>query len=167
MQVLDYLLILFLFAIAWYDFKYLLIPVFLLIPALLLSILRSLWLNNLKKGLSLSGINLTGTLLILLTSFLILFIIKRKVFNPIDIFLGAGDLLFLPVLCFSFSPVNYFLFLVPALALLLVLKPLLFNKKPGFPLAGGLSALLGIVMYFDSISVISMYNDQLAISFLY
>jgi hypothetical protein len=167
MPVLTYLLMILLIVIAWYDFKYLAVPVFLLIPALLISFFRMTGLNNLKNGLSFSGINLTGTFLIIITSFLVLFLLKRKVFNPIDIFMGTGDLLFLPVLCFSFSPLNYFLFLIPSLALLLILKPVIFAKKPGFPLAGGLAVMLSIAILLDLITVINMYNDQMAISLFF
>ena len=107
-----------------------------------------------------AAVNMLGTILVLLVSCIILFVLKGRVFNPLNSLIGAGDLLFLPVLCISFSPVNYWVFFVVSLLLIVIFR--LIYKAPGryLPLAGIQSVILVIALILTEVASISLFDDQ-------
>lgn len=153
-----YLIILLL--IAFYDFKYLAVPVGLFILTFLLAMARMLILNYYNNIWHYSLINLTALALILTFSILILFVLKGKLMNPFNSFIGVGDLLFFPVLCLSFSPINFIAFMIGSFGLILLIKPILFKSKNAIPLAGGLSIIYSILLVMDIFLTIDLYDDS-------
>jgi hypothetical protein len=167
MKTLTLLLLISLLFVAYYDFRYMAVPLLLLICTVIISFLRLILLNNYKQGLLFAGVNITGCLVIVLLSFLVMFIVRLKVFNPLNVLLGTGDLVFFPAICFSFSPVNFVLFFISSLAAMLVIKPILFRSKPNFPLAGGISIIMFIAILAGMIVPFSLYNDTYILNLLY
>jgi Flp pilus assembly protein protease CpaA len=154
------LLVVILAGIVFYDLKYLTIPLYLIIPVLVVSGIRSLLLNKAHIIFQMALINLTGTLVVILLSCILLFILKGRVFNPVNTLIGTGDLLFLPVLCISFSPVNYLVFFIGSSLLIIIFR--LFIKTSGrlIPLAGMQSIFLALALIISEIITISPFDDQ-------
>lgn len=107
-------------------------------------------------------------LLFLATQLFILWIYfsvkHRKLINITDNYLGWGDVLFLIAIPFYLSPVNYVLFYVLSLTLVLLYAltttKLITNNKH-IPLAGLQAALLGIAMIIDYVTPsLSLYTDN-------
>lgn len=120
-----------------------------------------------------SGIQQTLTdagygLLFLMVQIFILWIYfsakHKKIINITDNYLGWGDVLFLIAIPFYLSPVNYVLFYIVSLILVLLYAlataKLITNNKH-IPLAGLQAALLGIAMIMDYIiSNLELYSDN-------
>lgn len=166
MHIITIILIGLLLVIVVCDFKHLTIPLYVLLLTIMTAIIRLLLLNTLIPALSIAWINLLGCSAIILFAFLTLFLLRRKLFNPFKSHIGIGDIVFFPVLCFSFSPFNFIIFFVLALAIVLVLKPLLFRNKHEFPLAGGISALLAVILILSEIMTFNLYSDNAVINFI-
>lgn len=159
MHISSIILILLLAPVAYYDFKNMSIPLFFLLFTVLAAFLRLISINSTEPGLSYAVINLTGCGILVACSFLVVFLMRRKVFNPLDTVMGKGDLVFFPVICCTFSPLNFILFFVLSLAVILLIKPLLSQYKKAFPLAGGISVLLAVTLFVAEISSFDLYND--------
>ncbi len=166
MHITTIVLIGLLLAIVVYDFKHMAIPLYVLLLAVITALIRLLLLNSVKPALSFLGINLLGCASIVLFSFIALFLLRKKVFNPLISHIGAGDLLFFPVLCASFSPLNFILFFVMALALVLVIKPVFFRLQGAFPLAGSMAVLFAAVLVVTEIMAFNLFNDNAVIHFI-
>jgi hypothetical protein len=165
--IFSILLICSLLFIAFHDFRDLTIPVYLLLIAISIAILRSIFASNLNMALSLGGINILGCSALILITFLVVFLYKGKLFNPFNSLMGIGDLVFFPVLCFSFSPLNFIAFFILSLALILVVKLIFFRSGKVFPLAGGQSVILCIAIIGNEIGRFNMFNDNYLINLLY
>lgn len=154
------LLVVILAGIVFYDLKYLKIPIYLLISLIVIAGIRLLMANPSRMAFRMVFINLLAIALVLLLSCILLFILKGKLFNPINVLIGSGDLLFLPVICLSFSPVNFMLFFVCSTLLIIIIR--LFYKFPGkfIPLAGLQAAFLVMTLIFSELASVSSYNDQ-------
>ena len=154
------LLIVFLAGIVFHDLKYLSIPLYILLPVIVIAGLRSFLLNDSGRLVEMAAVNMLGTILVLLVSCIILFVLKGRVFNPLNSLIGSGDLLFLPVLCISFSPMNYWVFFVVSLLLIVIFR--LIYKAPGryIPLAGIQSVILVIALILTEVASISLFDDQ-------
>lgn len=88
----------------------------------------------------------------------------KKSVNITRQYLGWGDILFLIVITFYLSPVNYILFYVGSLILVLIYtltRQFLIQKdNPEIPLAGLQALLLGIALIFSLIQPhLQLYND--------
>jgi Flp pilus assembly protein protease CpaA len=168
MQIfLSILLMTALLLIAYYDFRYMEIPVWALILTLLIAFIRLLSANSIQLALTLSGINLLGCLLIITIAFLSLFMLRNKVFNPVNSLLGSGDLVFIPVLCFTMSPLNFIVFFVLSLAVILLFKVFIHRYGRVFPLAGGQSVLLLLVIAATLTGNLNLYDDTFLIQLIY
>jgi hypothetical protein len=165
MIILTILLLAALILIAYYDFKFMAVPLVLLILTVLLSFLRLMLFNRVDKGLMYAELNLCGCLVIILMSFIVMFVVTLKLFNPLNVLLGVGDLLFFPAVCFTFSPVNFVLFFVLSLATILLFKPFT-RMKSNFPLAGGISALMFFTILAGLIIPADLYNDVYILNLL-
>jgi hypothetical protein len=149
-----------------FDIRHRAIPLYILFLAAGSALWRLLASVDLRPALFFAGMNLLGCLSILLFAFLTLFLLKRSVFNPLTGHIGAGDLLFFPVLCLSFSPVNFIVFFVFALALMLVLKPLLFRASDQLPLAGVVAIIMAVILVVSELFAIDLYSDALVLNFV-
>lgn len=165
-MLLKLLLIGILATITFHDFRNRSVPLVLLLITLTLAFLHLLLSNSVKTGLLYAGINLSGCALMLGTAMVLLFVLKRKLFNPVDHYLGSGDLLFFPVICFSFSPVNFLFFFIVSLALALLAKPIFFRKSDTFPLAGGQAFFLLLLIVLSVTTKLDMFNDSFLLSHL-
>jgi hypothetical protein len=166
-NVTSIVLIIILLLVVYYDFRYMAIPLYLLILAVSISIIRLLLSTDFRHGLSMAGINILGSSMLMLLTFLIVFIYRGKLFNPLNSLLGIGDLVFLPVLCFSFSPLNFIVFFILSLAFILLVKLLIFRSGKIIPLAGSQSVMLIFVIIETVIARFNSYNDILLINLLY
>lgn len=95
------------------------------------------------------------------------FSIKNKaLINLTSNYLGWGDILFLVAIAFYLSPVNYIVFYVISLIIVLLYTLItgLFSNKQNhshIPLAGLQAALLGLLMLVDYISPkFTLYDDN-------
>lgn len=166
---MHFLTIIFLLVLAtavFYDLKYYAIPLFILLSVLIISIIRSVILIPVAEGLQYAGINMVGTLAILVISVFLLMIVRQKVINPVNSWLGSGDLLFLPVVCLSFSPVNFLVFFTGSIAVSLIVAKLFQRKNKAFPLAGSMGLLLMITLLSADVAGYDLYNDKILISLL-
>jgi hypothetical protein len=166
MKILTILLLITLILVIYYDFRYMAVPIVLLLCTGVLSFIRLFRINPVNTGLHFAAINVTGCLGVILFSFLVLFIIRLRVFNPLNVLIGTGDLLFFPAVCFSFSPVNFIVFFILSLAILLLVKSFFLRSRAGFPLAGGISALMFVVLLSGILIPVNLYNDGLMIKML-
>ena len=87
----------------------------------------------------------------------------KKIISITDNYLGWGDVLFLIAIPFYLSPVNYVLFYIVSLILVLLYAlttaKIVTNNKH-IPLAGLQAALLGIVMIIDYVTPgLTLYDD--------
>lgn len=105
-----------------------------------------------------------GVQLLLLTLFLFLRYRSLKALRPL---LGAGDILFLIALCFTFSPLNYVAFYLASLAGSLAIaagRYLLYKSRTPqvpwrVPLAGIQAALLAGLLPFQVMGGLHFYSD--------
>lgn len=119
-------------------------------------------------GLEHTLIDVAYGLFFLITQLFILWIYfsakHKKLINITDNYLGWGDVLFLIAIPFYLSPVNYVLFYVVSLILVLLYAltttKLITNNKH-IPLAGLQAALLGIAMIIDyAVPNLVLYEDN-------
>jgi hypothetical protein len=146
--------------IAWYDFKYRALPLWLLITALLFGILFSLTGNSLSEVIQYSAVNflLIAFQLGLTTLY---FTAKNKKFtNIFNTYLGAGDVIFFLVIIFCFSPVNFILFII-ASGLITILFYASRTTKILIPLAGSQSIFLCLILFSGIIfKIIQPFSDS-------
>jgi len=90
---------------------------------------------------------------------------NKKMFMPINEIIGLGDILFLIILCFAFSPINFILFVIIALFLtlliILIIRKGKFDNQYKIPMAGYLSVFYSIVLIvFYYLLGINLYKDH-------
>nr|WP_157247375.1 hypothetical protein [Pedobacter panaciterrae] len=87
----------------------------------------------------------------------------KKIINITDNYLGWGDVLFLIAIPFYLSPVNYVLFYIVSLILVLlyaITTAKITTNNKHIPLAGLQAALLGIAMIIDYLNPqLALYDD--------
>lgn len=153
-------------AVAFQDFKRRQISWWLL-PLLFLSLLfNALMTTNLKTILFSLAINV-GFILLQHICLTIYFSMKKgKGINIINSYIGIGDILFLLVLCVSFSPLNFIVFYVAGLTITLlfslVVKMLVKNNAwKEIPLVGMLSVVFMLFLLRNHWhSDFNFFNDQ-------
>lgn len=161
-----------LLTMAWFDFKYRLIPLwlFIVLAGVFLSIgWSSIPLVNLLLYFSVNVIVLS----ILIFGVWVWFrLIKHSAVNILDVYLGKGDLLFMLIVGLYFSPVLFVAFQVFSITALLFIFGLyiLFagNSSYPVPLAGGQALLLfvfEVIKPFIPVSV--QYRDQFLIQYIF
>ncbi|PTT03462.1 hypothetical protein DBR11_02165 [Pedobacter sp. HMWF019] len=107
------------------------------------------WVNTLQDA----GYAITFLVVQLLLVWLYFSVKHRKLFNIVDSYLGLGDILFLLTLAFYLSPLNYVVFYL--LSLILVLVYVLVTKRIKgmdhihIPLAGLQAAFLAMLLFWD------------------
>jgi hypothetical protein len=145
--------------ISYYDFRYRALPVYLIVIAVILSILFSFTSNVFHSVLKFSGENiLLLTLQLGLTS-LYFSARKRKFTNIFESYLGTGDLVFFIVLVFCFSPLNFIIFIIIS-GFVTILAYIGANRQALIPLAGCQSLVLCLILLATLISAnIQPYND--------
>ena len=158
-HLVNLILVLILAGILFHDLRSMTIPLYLLISVLVAAGIRSVLINQSRMAAGMAFINLSGTLLVLLISYIILFLLKKKIFNPFNRLIGTGDLLFLPALCISFSPVNYLVFFIISLLLILVFRLISGTSGRFIPLAGMQSVFLACALLITEFFPFSSYND--------
>lgn len=145
--------------IIYYDFKYRTLPLYTLVIAVIFGILVSIYRNGLSVTLYYAGVN---TLLIsfqLGITTLYFSARRRKLINIFNSYLGIGDVIFFLVVIFSFSPLNFIIFIIFSELLTLVFYALPKNRKL-IPLAGCLSVVLCIILFFSAVfEIVQPYND--------
>lgn len=151
----------------YHDFKYRVLPIYILLAAQLFSVLISVKVNGWENSLYHAFVNLM--LLLMQLGFIIgYFSLKnRRLTNICKEQIGWGDILFFAVLIFCFSPLNFILFIIfsSVLVLLIYFKP---REKVLIPLAGCQALLLAIVIILSNgIHVLQPYNDRFIIKLFY
>jgi hypothetical protein len=145
--------------LAYYDFRYRALPVYMLVIALVFGILISVSKNGLSFTLYFSAVN---TILISLQLGLttLYFSIKTgKFVNIFNSYLGIGDLIFFLVVILCFSPVNFILFIISS-GLITLLFYVPSREKVLIPLAGSQSVILCLILLFSLVfKIIQPYND--------
>lgn len=85
---------------------------------------------------------------------------EKKAYNYINKYLGLGDVLFMVVLIFWFTPINFIIFFITSLSISL-LYILLFQRKVlssyKTPLAGIQASLLGSLIILDQTSSFDIF----------
>lgn len=123
-------------------------------------------LSGWQEGLSHAGYGLAFLLIQLFILWIYFSVKNRKAINLTDEYLGWGDVLFLITIAFYLSPVNYIIFYVVSLIIVLlhtIIGATLSSKErnPHIPLAGLQAALLALVMLVDFISTkFKLYDDS-------
>jgi hypothetical protein len=145
--------------ISYYDFRYRALPVYLIVIAVILSILFSIVSNVLSLVFKFSGENLLLLSLQLGLTSLYFSARKRRLTNIFESYLGLGDLVFFLVLVFCFSPLNFIIFIIIS-GFVTILVYFGANRKALIPLAGCQSLILCVVLLATFISTnIQPYND--------
>lgn len=97
---------------------------------------------------------------------------QQKLINILRQYLGIGDVLFIVCMAVFFSPLNFLLFYVGSLLLIVLLTVLYkaFNgvQTPLIPLAGLQAAMLLLLILFNNIySIVTFTSDMWLIRWLY
>lgn len=142
------------------DLKHYAIPVYLLIPMLAIAFIRSLIANSAEIALKMALMNLLLIIPVILLSVLIIYALRRNIFNPVNSLIGAGDLVFIPAVCLSFSPINFIVFFVSSLLIIILFRLFVPGKGRFIPLAGLLSMMLGIVLVLSEITSFDLFSDR-------
>ena len=170
-MLLDGLILAVMAVIMYQDFKTRSI-VWVVIPALIVFFMAQ---NILTVGLGGTGKNflinfLFYSMQLLLISFYFS-IKKRKLVRIADNYLGWGDILFLLTLCLAFSPVNFLVFYLVSLSVVL-LTSLIYRiavKQREFqiPLAGGIAIAYSLCLVMDYLlPAFDRFNDTMLITLM-
>lgn len=96
---------------------------------------------------------------------------ERRFVNITESLLGWGDILFLLTICWYFATLNFFLFYIASLVIVILIwsaLPLLKNKYRHIPLAGLQSVIFIVCLIADWTSPnIDLTNDFLLLNYLY
>jgi hypothetical protein len=145
--------------IAYNDFRYRALPVYLLAIAVVLAVLFSINKNVFSSALKYSVTNILLLALQLGLTSLYFSARNRKFTNIFKSYLGIGDLIFFLVLIFCFSPLNFILFIIIS-GFLTILFYTGRKSKVLIPLAGSQSIILCTILLSTLISgIIQPYND--------
>jgi hypothetical protein len=153
-------------AIFYYDLKHFAVPAYLILMLLALAVARLSFGSEPLSNLRLASLNIIGTLAVLLSAIIILFIRKQQVVNPVNKWIGLADLLLFLVLCISFSPVNYLAFFILSSFLILAVKLFAMRGDKPIPLAGMQSIILAVVFLLAQVYKLNLYNDHFILNLL-
>jgi hypothetical protein len=153
-------------AIAYQDFRYRKISLYLFL-ALLFCIISTFFFSSVAGGhnsfLNI-GINFLFVLLLLAGGGIYFFLTKRGAINIIDSYIGKGDILFLLIASLLLSPVNFISFcLVSFILTLLTLGTIqIIRRKDNseLPLAGVMSVVLLLCFLFNYRSGSFSFHDD-------
>lgn len=111
-------------------------------------------------------LNLGFMILQLLGVFIYFFLKSKKITVVVNRQLGLGDIILILILCFSFSPLNYILFIMISLVLTLCLHSIFFLLRKGahttIPLAGYISFFyVCLIIVGGEIAGYNIYSDIL------
>ena len=152
-------------SIIWQDFKYRALTWWILPVLGILAIGNALFKIPLSK-LALSTLYNLGIIFLQMTIVFTYFFLRGKSFKGIlNQYLGIGDIIFLIILCFIFSPVNYIVFCTISFIIVLLFSIILLNVLPKkdnrIPLAGGVSCVLFVVYILSLFNFnFDFYSDQ-------
>lgn len=166
----DIIIITFLLILAYQDFRYKAVSWILLAGIILPVIFKALYSIDASD----LAINFMINLLFItiqLTLLTFYFSVKSKrITYIINYYIGIGDVLMLILLCLVFSPVNFILFTIISMLLILILfgiRTLLGNKEKLIPLAGCLSFFLVCILVAKNFILdIDLYDDSYVIDIL-
>ena len=169
MNLLYIILILILLVILYQDFKHKAIDwyLFLLLP-LIIILLRFNEPGKLVLNFLINFIFLSFNSLMLFAYFSLK---NRKFINPLKKYIGIGDIFFFTALALFFSPLNFILFFSGSMLITLLTFLFAFalrkeNLKREIPLAGFVSGLLLVLLFFNYFISINLYNDHWIITHL-
>lgn len=153
--ITNIILIILLVGISYQDIRSRQIHIFLLSILLLITIT----LNYLTNGLSyIDTIKIIGFVLINIIGLFVYYSVKsRRLINPIDKFLGFGDIIFLIAVSPLFTLNKFILFFVTGLLFSLFIHLIIknFSENKTIPLAGYLSVYL---LIFMGVTITSGHN---------
>lgn len=153
--ITNIILIILLVGISYQDIRSRQIHIFLLSLLLLITVI----LNYLTKDINyIDTIKIIGFVLINITGLFVYYSIKfRQLINPIDKFLGLGDIIFLIAVSPLFTLNKFILFFVTGLLFSLFTHLIIknFSEKKTIPLAGYLSIYL---LVFMGVTIVSGHN---------
>lgn len=132
--------------IAWQDYRYRGVSWF-IFPLILALVIAEIWYAAAWTEVMPFWLINVSFVLLMLVGVTAYFSFKNKgLVNIADTYLGWGDILFFVFLCTLFSPLNFMLFLIVSLFLVLILV-LVYNKiAQNIPLAGIQSSLLLLIL---------------------
>jgi hypothetical protein len=158
-KIVTIILCVVLILIAYYDFRYRALPIYLLLIAVICAIVYSITRNNLNSSLEYSVINTMFLTFQLCLTSLYFSARSRKFTNIFNHWLGVGDLIFFLVLIFCFSPLNFILFNIIS-GFVTILFYAGRKKRVLIPLAGSQSIILCVILLATLIpGIIQPYND--------
>ncbi|MEZ5199172.1 MAG: hypothetical protein R2764_23155 [Bacteroidales bacterium] len=173
MKLLIDLIIFILFTIITYqDFKYRAISWYLIPVIFAMLIYKGLQVTELREQANYFFMN-AGFVLIQIGGISLFVSIRNKQFtNIINNQLGIGDVLVLLLLCLSFSPINFILFLTASLIMTLLIVIIIFrtfrSNAKHIPLAGYLAAFFNLVLISQMVfTEINMYNIHYIENYLF
>jgi hypothetical protein len=156
------LLISFLILLAYQDFRYRKVSVYLLISAICCTIINAFYLNGLRQTFLYAGLNVVMSLIQLFGVY-VFFAIKTKAkVNFFQYYLGLGDVLFYLILIFCFSPLNFIQFNIVVCFVILIIYGLLEkfkSYKNTIPFAGCLSLALVLTLTLSHLFEFNTYID--------
>ena len=152
---------------AYHDFKYRNVFVFSLIALLADVLVYSAQNNSLVKSFNYVFINILLIGGIFILAYLIFTLMQKKFIN-IKHVIGAGDILFLLVVCFLFSPANFILFVILSFCFSLFFYFLQSRetKSKHIPLIGTVSIPLMVLYLFNIFVSVDFYSDSWLLSLI-
>jgi hypothetical protein len=151
--------------IVFYDFKYRALPICLLIVAIILSILMSVTQNGVNVTLRNSSLNIIIIGFQLGLTTLYISVKSGNITSIFDSWLGFGDVVFFMVISFSFSPLNFILFII--YSGLITLGFCSIFKEKIIPLAGFQAGILCMILLVSKFfNGIQPYDDFFLINLL-
>jgi hypothetical protein len=166
MLIFDVPLLLLFAIIAYQDFRQREVSWYLFPITFIVIVLRALSELELYQLYNYFGINLLFITLQIAVLFIVYAIKNKKITNIINRYIGMGDLILFILLCASFSPILFGVFLLTSLILLTISFSIIQkisnikNGKTTVPLAGGLSVAYIFVTITGIICTrFNVYND--------
>jgi hypothetical protein len=153
--------------IAYYDFKYRALPVYLLVIAIVFGILVSISRNGMSFVLYNTGVNALLISIQLSLTTLYFSARNRKFTNIFSSHLGMGDVIFFLVIILSFSPLNFILFIIISGFITILFYA---GRKNGvlIPLAGSQAVMLCTIYLSGFVSgIIQPFNDLFLIDIFF
>ncbi len=137
--------------ISWQDFKKREVYLISYLPVFILMAVRYGYLRHPDSSFILVNLYITG---IIISMLFLIYLVRygAAFFKKIRASVGSGDLLLLPVIIVSFSPVSFVLFLVISLTTGLsywLAGRMLHSRQTTIPLAGITTLLLALILIFQ------------------
>ena len=163
LYILFFVIALILVLIAIQDFKLRAVSWFLFPILFVLCIIRSLNYIDIAVLLKNFSLNALFTVIQLGIVYIYFAIKKGKFFKTFKKAIGLGDILFFIIICLNFCLINYIVFQIISLLLILLsfgfLRLVNIAKRKLIPLAGGMAiALLALFCLQDIIKILDLYN---------